>query len=308
MSTKERYDPRTVERVATALEKGGHNVRIIEDNKAVVEELGRFMPRVMAGKRPGMVFNMAYGIQGQNRYTHIPAMLEMLGLPYVGSGPAAHGIALDKVMTKMILQQHGLPTPRFWVFSSPRESFSDVSYPVIVKPKMEAVSIGLRVVHEEAELREAVAEVIEKYQQQILVEEFISGREFAVGLLGNYPDVEVLPIVEIDLEGDPDRIQSYSEKMEQPLDRICPADLPAEKTEELRRFAREAFHALNIFDFARVDFRMDGEGNVHILELNSMASLGLTGSYFHAAMKCRTTSGFQGVAEVRRDGIAEGPQ
>ena len=283
MPTKERYNPGAVERIATALEHGGHNVRIVEGNKEVVEELGRFMPRVMTGERPGMVFNMAYGIQGQSRYTHIPAMLEMLGIPYVGSGPAAHGIALDKVMTKMVLQQHGLPTPRFWVFSSPQQSFPDLSFPVIVKPKMEAVSMGMRVVHEETELREAVAEVIEQYQQQALVEEFISGREFAVGLLGNYPDIEVLPIVEFDFEGNPDRIQSYSEKMEAPLDKICPAILTSETAEELQRCAREAFHALNIFDFARVDFRMDGEGHIHILELNSMASLGRTGSYVHAA-------------------------
>jgi len=96
--TKERYNPKTVERVASALEKGGHNVKVVEGNMHMVDELRRFMPRVMAGERPGMVFNMAYGIQGRSRYTHIPAMLEMLGVPYVGCGPAAHAVALDKVM------------------------------------------------------------------------------------------------------------------------------------------------------------------------------------------------------------------
>ena len=97
--TKERYNPKTVERVATSLEKGGHNVKVIEGNINVVDELGYFMPRVIGGERPGMVFNMAYGIQGYSRYTHIPAMLEMLGVPYVGSGPEAHAIALDKVIS-----------------------------------------------------------------------------------------------------------------------------------------------------------------------------------------------------------------
>ena len=102
MPTKERYKPRTIEMVASALEKGGHNVRTFEGNKFVIDDLQNFMPRVVSGERLGMIFNMAYGIQGQSRYTHIPAMLEMLGLPYVGSGPAAHAIALDKVLSKIV--------------------------------------------------------------------------------------------------------------------------------------------------------------------------------------------------------------
>ena len=100
--TKEKYNPKTVELVTQALEKNGHNVKKIEGNINVAEALRDFMPRVMAGERPGMVFNMAYGIQGQSRYTHIPALLEMLGIPYVGSSPAAHAIALDKVLAKII--------------------------------------------------------------------------------------------------------------------------------------------------------------------------------------------------------------
>ena len=74
------------------------------------------MPRVMAGERPGMVFNMAYGIQGVSRYTHLPAMLEMLGVPYVGSNPEAHALALDKIIAKLLFQSQGVPTPRFLEF------------------------------------------------------------------------------------------------------------------------------------------------------------------------------------------------
>lgn len=127
--TKERYNPKTVELVASCLEKGGHNVRVLEGNINVAEELQNFMPRVMAGERPGMVFNMAYGIQGQSRYTHVPAMLEMLGVPYVGSGPQAHAVALDKILAKIVFQQHGLPTPGFWFFSSPDDDMDSVTYP-----------------------------------------------------------------------------------------------------------------------------------------------------------------------------------
>ena len=280
--TKEHYNPKTVELVAVALENGGHNVKVIEGNIDIAEELQNFMPRVMAGDRPGMVFNMAYGIQGQSRYTHVPALLEMLGVPYVGSGPQAHAVALDKIITKIVLQQHSLPTPDFWFFSSPREKISEVKYPVIVKPKMEAVSMGMRIVDNQSDLREAVKNIIETYQQQALVERFISGREFAVGLLGNGRELEVLPVVEFDL-GDPDVIQTKEAKMKKPIGKICPANITEEQLREINRLAREAFLALGIHDFARIDLRMDKEGNLFILELNSMASLGQTGSYFHSA-------------------------
>lgn len=279
----ERYSKKAVERVAEALEKAGHNVRVIEGNMNVVEELQNFMPRVLAGERLGMVFNMAYGIQGESRYTHMPAMLEMLGIPYVGSGPAAHAIALDKVVSKVVFQQHQLPTPKFWVFDTPEQDVSGVEYPVIVKPKMEAVSHGLTVARDAETLRRGIKRIIDEYQEQALVEAFIPGREFAVGLLGNGKTVEVFPVVEIDLGGDPDGIQTKDDKLKKPRDKICPAPLRPEQTAEAQRLAREAFRAIGCFDFARIDLRMDSQGQFWLLELNSMASLGRGGSYVHAA-------------------------
>ena len=139
MQNKEIYNPKTVKKVADALEKGGHNVRIAEGNMYIIDKLKEFMPSVIEGERMGMVFNMAYGIQGESRYTHLPAMLEMLGIPYVGSGPEGHSIALDKVITKIIMQKHSIPTPDFWVYSTGDEDMGDVRYPIIIKPKMEAV-------------------------------------------------------------------------------------------------------------------------------------------------------------------------
>ncbi|NIN73029.1 MAG: M20/M25/M40 family metallo-hydrolase [Gemmatimonadetes bacterium] len=278
---RERYNPRTVERVASALEKGGHTVRVVDGNMHVIEQLRDFMPRVIEGERPGMVFNMAYGIQGVSRYTHLPAMLEMLGVPYVGSNPMAHGLALDKVIAKIVFKNAGLPTPAFWNFASSDDQFADLRFPVIVKPKMEAVSYGIRVVDNESDLRDAVAELIKEFQQHVLVEEFIVGREFAIGLLGNV-DPEVLPIVEIALE-DPKDIQTAGDKLKKPLGKICPPELSPDKTEELRSLVLRAFRSLELYDFARVDIRMDEAGKPYILEINSMASLGLTGTYVHAA-------------------------
>ncbi|MFC1561951.1 M20/M25/M40 family metallo-hydrolase [candidate division KSB1 bacterium] len=281
--TKEKYNPITVDSVVKALEDSGHIVKKIEGNIHVVDGLNDFMPKVIAGERPGMVFNMAYGIQGQSRYTHIPAILEMLGVPYVGSGPQAHAVALDKVMSKILFRQHDFSTPDFWVFSSPNEKMDSIKYPVIVKPKMEAVSMGLKVVDNENDLKDAVVFVLETFQQQALVESFIAGREFAVGLLGNGAAQEILPIVEFDLKGDPTAIQTWSEKTQQPLDKICPADIPDDDMKDMYRYAQGAFFALGISDFARIDLRMDKEGTLYLLEINSMASLGMTGSYVHSA-------------------------
>ena len=283
---RERYNPRTVERVARALESGGHTVRIIDGNMHVVERLQDFMPRVIAGERPGMVFNMAYGIQGVSRYTHLPAMLEMLGVPYVGSGPQAHGMALDKVIAKIMFQAAGLPTAKFWNFASVDDRFEDLictpEHPLIVKPKMEAVSYGITIVKNEDDLLEAVSTIINEFGQHVLVEQFIAGRELAIGLLGN-GDPEVLPIVEIDLAGDPNAIQTDSDKLRAPRGKLCPAPLDEEQTAEMRELAKRAFRSLELFDFARVDLRLDADNKPYILEINSMASLGLTGTYVHAA-------------------------
>ena len=282
MQNKEVYNPQTVNLVAQALESGGHNVEIIDGNMKVIEQLQNFMPKVIDGEHMGMVFNMAYGIQGESRYTHIPSMLEMLGIPYVGSGPSGHALALDKVITKIILQKNGIPTPDFWVFSDTNEDFSVVRYPVIVKPKMESVSFGLRVVDNDKDLKEAVDFIVNEFEQQALVEQFIRGREFAVGLIGNNP-VEAFPILEIDLENDPDAIQTESHKRTEPRKKICPAIIPEDLAAEIRTQSIASFKALQLRDFSRVDIRMDENNRIYILEINSMASLGGTGSYVHSA-------------------------
>ncbi|MCY4102716.1 MAG: hypothetical protein OXG55_05540 [bacterium] len=94
-------------------------MKAFEADKALIGRLEEFMPRVVKGEQPGMVFNVSCGLQGQARYTHVPSILEMVGLPYVASGPLGHSLALDKVVTKMILRQHGIPTPEFAVLDNP---------------------------------------------------------------------------------------------------------------------------------------------------------------------------------------------
>ena len=283
MTTKEHYSKKAVEKVARSLEKGGHTVKVVEGDIHLADELREFMPKVVSGDSPGMVFNMAYGIQGQNRYTHVPAMMEMLGIPYIGSGPAGHAIVQDKVMTKIVLQKNKIPTPGFWVFKTAQDNYDDLVFPVIVKPKLESTSMGMEVVDNWDDLRAAVQVQIEKFQQDILVEQFISGREFAVGLIGNSPNIEVLPIVEINLDN-PDQIQTIDDKKKKGgVGKTCPAKLSKEKTEEMKKMCLDAFTSLGLNDYCRVDFRMDKDENLYILELNSMASLGTGGSLYHAA-------------------------
>jgi D-alanine-D-alanine ligase len=115
MPNQETIGLKTIERIAIGLRKGGHRVKAIEGDKDLVDNLEHFMPRVVKGELPGLVFNISYGIQGQARYTHVPSILEMVGVPYVGSGPLAHSLALDKVVAKMIFKQQGIPTPEFVV-------------------------------------------------------------------------------------------------------------------------------------------------------------------------------------------------
>ncbi|MGB2954625.1 MAG: M20/M25/M40 family metallo-hydrolase, partial [Anaerolineales bacterium] len=115
-----------------------------------------------------------------------------------------------------------------------------------------------------------------------MAEEFIAGREFAVAILGNGTSLETLPIIEIDLGGDPNAIQTVDDKMKHPRAKICPANIPQAAADQLHKLAINAFNALGLFDFSRVDFRMDSQGQFFILEINSMASLNPTGSFVHA--------------------------
>lgn len=282
---REKYGKGVIKRIISALKKNGHQVRAFEGDKLLITNLESFMPRVVKGENPGLVFNLSYGIQGQARYTHVPGMLEMIGIPYVGSNPLAHSLALDKVVAKIMFKQHGLPTPDFTVLQNEDFELPALDFPMIVKPKNESVSFGLRIVNNEEELREGAKVIFDEYRQPVLVEQFIEGREINVGVLGNEP-METLPPVEIGFgEGGPPiyRLEDKTKQSGRTIDLYCPADIPDDKIEEAQTLAKLAFSAIGCYDCARIDFRMDKEGNLYILEINSLPSLGANGSYVHAA-------------------------
>ena len=279
----EAYGAKTIQSVIAALRSAGHQVAELEGDKTFLAELEAFLsPGPVAPS--GIVFNMAYGIQGESRYTHIPAMLEMAGVPYTGSGPLGHSIALDKVVTKDLLMHAGIPTPNYIVM---RESTKDVplQFPLVVKPRHESTSYGLRLVKNRSELEMAVEAVAAEYRQDALVEEYIEGREICVGLLGNYV-MEFLPLVETNFGARQTRLVTFEDKYHLSTvepEKICPAPVDEALAQELRAISEACFRACYCKDYGRVDIRIDAASNPYVLEINSMASLGAGGSYVCAA-------------------------
>ncbi len=281
----ESYGIQTIQLIQSALESGGHQVRSFEGDKEIIHKLEDFMPPESFVEDPGLVFNLSYGIQGKARYTHVPAILEMLGIPYVGSSPYAHAIALDKVLTKILLLQKGLPTPRFMVVEEPGLTpIEELNYPMILKPKDEARSLGLMIVENEEQFLAGVAKITERFKTQVLAEEYIDGREISVGLIGNKPVIP-LPPVEL-IFGEGPAIYTYEDKIKQSgrtITKCCPASLQSEQLTLIHELAVKAFNALQCYDCARIDFRLDQLGQPYILEVNSMASLEPDSSFAFAA-------------------------
>ena len=268
------YDsPSTLQAIREAIASWGHEVIDLEANQE--------LPTVLAVTPLDLVFNIAEGFKGRNREAQVPSLLELLDIPYTGSDPATLSLALDKALAKKIVRQHGIHTPNFQIFTTGKErlnrEFTD--FPLMVKPVAEGSSKGVvskSVVQNEAELREVVREMVSKYQQPALVEEYIRGREFTVGLLGERRP-RVLPpmeIVFVDTEEE-NPVYSFQHKLDW-NDRIrydVPAKLEPNQMEKLRTAARGAFMALGCRDVARIDFKMDARGRFYFLECNPLPGL-----------------------------------
>jgi len=270
-------DEETVNAIADALRKGGCRVTKIEADEEVCGKLTRL--------KPDIVFNIAEGLRGESRESHVPAILEMLGIPYTGSGPLTLAIALNKALTHQILSINGVPSPIFQVFKSSEEPLDKpLDFPLVVKPLCEGSSKGVRassLVRDENSLKKQVAWVIETYKQPAIVEEFLPGREFTASLIGNEKPI-VLPIVEILLEKLPhgaSPLYSYEAKWvwdvpESPLDIFrCPADLESSLEAEIKEIAIKTFEALGCRDLCRIDIRLDRHNKPRVLEVNPLPGL-----------------------------------
>jgi D-alanine-D-alanine ligase len=209
----------------------------------------------------------------------------MLGIPYVGSGIMANAIGLDKPTTKMILEYHGLKTAPFQVLETVEEKLHDgLSYPLILKPSHEGSSIGINwdnVVHEEKALRVKLGKMLEKYRQPILIEKFIDGREFSVGIVGNFSESDepkVLPILEVDFSGFPNELGSVlGQKAKSFFDNSsnykCPAKIDEYLRRKIEKHAKLCFKVLGCYDWARFDYRLDKDGELYFLEVNTLPGI-----------------------------------
>jgi D-alanine-D-alanine ligase len=235
--------------------------------------------------RPDLVFNIAERLHGPNRESHIPTVCEILDIPYTGSDPLTLGICLDKSRAKEILSYHGVPNPAFRIVEGPDEIPNDFKLPAIVKPLYEGSSKGIKnnsVVRTPGELRERCLEVLSLYRQPAIVERFLEGREFTVGILGNAPALEILPIVEIDHGRLPDGaepVYSYEAKWiwdqpENPLEIFrCPADIPEALRRRIEDVVSRTCRLLRVRDWGRIDVRLDERGEPHILEINPLPGI-----------------------------------
>lgn len=288
---------RTLEAIVEVLRDAGHEAAFFEGGLSLVEALPAF--------RPELCFNLCEGHHGDSRESHVPALLEMMRLPYTGSGVLALAVTLDKPTTKDLLRAHGIPTPPSQLFRSGDEPLDPaLRFPLFVKPAREGSGIGVTaesVAHDAAALRARVRQVIALYRQPALVERFIRGQELTVGLFGNRGATVVppepawatlarvdgllaLPVYEVDHGRLPASEKgAYTQQVKGYWDAPwtegrefhCPARLSPSLAEQVTRLAAATFHATGCRDLGRVDLRLDAEDGdrPYVLEINALPGL-----------------------------------
>jgi len=283
----------TVQSIQQAIETDGHETKFLMADEN--------LPYALQEYKPDICFNIAEGLGGDAREAQVPALLEMLRIPYTGSRVLTNAIALDKTLTKRIWRDRKLPIAPFQEFSTGDEPLRpELKYPLFVKPAREGTGMGVDMnarVENETEMRERVKYVIQSYQQPALVEDFLPGREFTVGQLGR-PDAKRfsrhhewydpdgfhrLPILELKTEKSATPgIYSHAAKAQQLGEKgapeyICPADVEPELAKKLHHLALRGHLILSAIDVSRVDFRLDTDGNPRLIEINPLP--GLTPGY-----------------------------
>ena len=234
------------------------------------------LPSKLRRHRVEMAFNVAEGWGGRGRESFVPALLDMLGIPYTGSDAVSLGLSLDKALAKAIALSHGVATPPYLkVDNVDVLEAIDLTFPLFVKPNCEGSSMGIgegALVKDHDQLRRAVTRILKRYREPALVERFMEGREFTVGLLGNGHDLQVLPVLEVVL---PQGAHSYGYQSKDEDTGVlrCPAEIPEDLAEEMKRMAVAVYRALECRDLARVDFRSDEKGRPHFLEINPLPGL-----------------------------------
>jgi D-alanine-D-alanine ligase len=262
----------TVDVIADAIAANGFKVKKIGNAANLLEKIDHL--------GVDMVFNISEGLSGRNRESQVPILLEMAGVPFVGADALTLGLTLDKVMAKKIFIAEKIPTPKFFEVSSAEGLINQdhCQFPLIVKPRFEGSSKGLSEssrVENSGELKKQVDFIVKTYKQPALVEEFISGQEFTVAIVGN-ENPEVMPVVQIKIDGKlklNDKFYTFARITSDRLEYICPAKISSELKKKLDELALKVYRSVECRDFGRVDFRVDHNGNPYVLEINPLPSL-----------------------------------
>jgi D-alanine-D-alanine ligase len=239
---------------------------------------------VLRKEKVGLVFNLCNGIRGESKLAQIPALLEFAGIPYTGSSILGHTLAINKNYACKVFKNSGVPTPEFICIHDLEDlkelESKKIKYPVLVKPCDEGSGRGIHqesLVYDLPSLIKKVQQELKMYNPPIMLTEYIKGREFTVGILGNGNNLKVLPILEISFEALPNNlakfysfeVKSYYE--DKTIFR-CPAPLDNNLKTKIEDSAKKAYKALNIKDYARVDIRLKGD-TPYVLEINSLPGL-----------------------------------
>jgi D-alanine-D-alanine ligase len=236
--------------------------------------------------RPDIVFNIAEGAFGVSREAQIPAMLDMLQIPYSGSDALTLAICLDKARTKEILSYYKIPTAKFFVADKVEDADNhNLTYPVIVKPISEGSGKGIfasSLVNNQSDLKREVERITKEYSQSALVEEFLTGREFTVAILGNNSDTKILPAIEMRYDKYPEGVlplYSYEAKWildtkENTFDVFdCPANIDKNLEEKINKVSLDTYNVLRCRDWSRIDLRLDRNGIPNIIEINPLPGI-----------------------------------
>lgn len=263
----------TIDAIRKVFSEEGITVKLLEADTDFVEKV--------KNAKVDIVFNIAEGTNGRGRESHVPAILNFLGIPFTGSDETTLGMALDKALTKRFLSSYGIDTPAFQLFDGPDFDIDPtLNFPLIVKPNYEGSGKGiskLAIVGSKEQLIDLIRRNCNLYNQPMLVEEFVKGREFTVGILGNKSEMTVFEPMEICYlkKERENRIYSYNVKTnyKKYVEYSCPPDLDEVTIERMKEIASKIYTSLECRDFSRIDFMLSDDGTIYFIEINPLPGL-----------------------------------
>jgi len=256
--------------IANALREYGYT------NVVEIDLDPRNFGKQLAESKAEVVFNAVHGLYGEDG--RLQTLLEIREMPYTGSGMIASVSCMDKVITKRMLRDAGISTPACLIINKKESGIKEkimqrFSLPVVIKPASQGSSIGVEIVKEENQLDEALANAF-KYSRDILVEEFIGGKELTVSMMQKDGEVVALPVIHIaPHSGTYDYHSKYTKGA---TEYICPADLDEETTKKVQEISKQAYEVLGCSGVARADVMLDEEGNGYVLEINTVPGMTAT--------------------------------